>query len=521
MWRDTGFAPEVAVLYSGSMRKIPFLLFLITLCFAGVSQGQDRPPNIVIIFTDDQGYEDVGVFGAKGFETPHLDQMAAEGRIFTQWYASQAVCSASRTGLLTGCYSNRVGINGALGPGSHIGINPDETTIAELCRAQGYATACFGKWHLGDHEKFLPLQHGFDEYFGIPYSNDMWPFHPTAKYFPPLPIIEGNERVAVAEPIDQEMLTVRLTNRAVDFISRHRREPFFLYVPHPQPHVPLYVSDRFEGSTERGLYGDVIAELDWSVGEILNALKTCEIDEHTLVIFTSDNGPWLSYGTHGGSAGPLREGKGTSWEGGIREACIMRWPGQIPAGTTTDTPGMNIDLLPTIAGLIGADLPERKIDGKDIWQVISADGENPHEGYWVYYKQNELQAVIADDWKLVFPHGYRTMAGKPGGTDGTPNGYSGDKVQAPELYHLGDDIGESTDVSAQHPEVLERLMAVAEKGRAELGDKLTQRQGSGNREPGRITDEQWQALDKIHWPNGNPRNQKKKKDKPATDAKKP
>lgn len=476
----------------------PFLLF-----------GEDRPPNIVIIFTDDQGYEDVGVFGAKGFETPNLDQMAAEGRKFTQWYASQAVCSASRTGLLTGCYSNRLGIHGALGPGSAHGINPDETTLAEVCKSVGYATACFGKWHLGDHDKFLPLQNGFDEYFGIPYSNDMWPFHPTSKNFPPLPIFDGNERQCLAEPEDQRMLTTRITNKAVDFICRNRKNPFFLYVPHPQPHVPLYVSERFAGKTERGIYGDVIEEIDWSVGEILNAIKTSGIDDNTLVIFTSDNGPWLSYGTHSGSPGPLREGKGTSWEGGIREPCIMRWPGKIPAGTVTDTPGMNIDLLPTIAGLIGADLPERKIDGLDIWPVLSGDGENPHDGYWIYYKRNELQAIIADDWKLVLPHQYRTMAGKPGGTDGTPNPYGGETTGKPELYQLKDDIGEMKDVSADHPEVMKRLLAVAEKARAELGDRLTKVEGSGNRAPGQLTEEERLALQKIHWPDGRP-NQKKK-----------
>ncbi len=469
--------------------------------FALAIFGEDRPPNVVIIFTDDQGYEDVGVFGAKGFATPNLDKMAAEGRQFTQWYASQAVCSASRTGLLTGCYSNRLGINGALGPGSKIGIHADETTLGEVCKSVGYATACFGKWHLGDHLKFLPLQNGFDEFFGIPYSNDMWPFHPTSKSFPPLPIFEGNERQAHAEPEDQRMLTTRLTNKAVDFICRNRKNPFFLYVPHPQPHVPLFVSERFAGKTERGLYGDVISEIDWSVGEILNAIKTSSIDEHTLVIFTSDNGPWLSYGSHSGSAGPLREGKGTSWEGGIREACIMRWPGKIPAGTITDTPGMTIDLLPTIAGLIGARLPEKKIDGLDIWPVISGNGSNPHDGYSIYYHQNELQCIIADDWKLVLPHQYRTMAGKTGGSDGTPINYNNKTTTTPELYHLASDIGEQKDVSATNPEVMTKLLAIAEKTRGELGDKLTRTTGTGNRKPGTLTDGEYQDLRKIHWPN--------------------
>lgn len=468
---------------------------------------EDRPPNIVIVFTDDQGYADVGVFGAEGFETPHLDQMAAEGRKFTHWYASQPVCSASRTGLLTGCYSNRIGINGALGPGSRTGISAEETTLAELCKSVGYATAAFGKWHLGDHEKFLPTQHGFDEYFGIPYSNDMWPLHPTAgDRFPPLPIFSGNERIRIADEADQRMLTTWLTTKAVDFINRNRHTPFFLYVPHPQPHVPLYVSDRFAGKSEDGIYGDVISEIDWSVGEILNAIKTNGLDEHTLVIFTSDNGPWLSYGTHAGKANPLREGKGTVWEGGVREPTIMRWPGKIPAGTVCDTPGMNIDILPTVAGLIGADLPERKIDGKDLWGVISGDetAENPHEGYWFYYKANELQAVSMDKWKLYLPHTYRTMAGDPGGTDGTPNPYSSDKTEV-ELYDLSNDISELKNVAADHPEIVAKLQAFAEKARAELGDKLTKRQGSGLREPGRLTDEEFSALEKVHWPDGRPK----------------
>ena len=298
---------------------------------AAFSAADDRPPNVVIVFTDDQGYADVGVFGAEGFETPHLDKMAAEGRMFTHWHAAQPVCSASRTALLTGCYPNRLGIHGALGPGSRHGINESETTLAEICKQKGYATAIFGKWHLGDHKKFLPTQHGFDEYFGIPYSNDMWPQHPTSKNFPPLPIFDGEKRLTIADEQDQRMMTTWLTTKAVDFINRNRKKPFFLYVPHPQPHVPLYVSERFAGKTKRGIYGDVIAEIDWSVGEILNAIKTNGLDDNTLVIFTSDNGPWLSYGTHSGKATPLREGKGTAWEGGVREPCIMRWPGKIPA----------------------------------------------------------------------------------------------------------------------------------------------------------------------------------------------
>ncbi len=445
----------------------------------------ERLPNVVIIFTDDQGYADVGAYGAEGFETPNLDQMAEQGRLFTRWYAAQPVCSASRTGLLTGCYPNRVGIHGALGPGSKTGIAAEELTLAEMFKSKGYATGMFGKWHLGDAKQFLPPNHGFDEYYGIPYSNDMWPQHPTAKHFPPLPLIEGTETLREADEHDQAMMTTQLTARAVDFINRHRTEPFFLYVPHPQPHVPLFVSERFRGKTERGLYGDVIAEIDWSVGEILNAIKTNGLDDNTLVVFTSDNGPWLSYGEHSGRATPLREGKGTVWEGGVREPCIMRWPGKIPAGTVCDEPAMNIDMLPTLAKLIDAKMPEQKIDGLDIWPLLSgAEGAtNPHDGYWFYYKKNELQSVSMGHWKLYLPHAYRTLNGREGGEGGLPVKYDNLRTKV-ELYDLNGDISEKQNVAEQHPEQVEKMLAFAEKARAELGDSLTKREGTGARSPG-------------------------------------
>lgn len=485
-------------------RLLPFIALTLAL-IPTLLHSAERPPNVVIIFTDDQGYGDIGVNGAEGFETPNLDRMAKEGRHFTRWYAAQAVCSASRTALLTGCYPNRVGIHGALGPGSRTGINPDETTLAEIFQSKGYATAAFGKWHLGDHEKFLPLQNGFDEYFGIPYSNDMWPQHPTNKNFPPLPLFEGNERLRNVDERDQRMLTTWLTARAVDFINRKRDEPFFLYVPHPQPHVPIYVSERFAGKTKRGLYGDVIAEIDWSVGEILNAIDTNGLAEDTLIIFTSDNGPWLSYGTHAGSSGPFREGKGTAWEGGVREPCVMRWTGTIPPGTVCDEPGMNIDLLPTLAGIIGADLPANKIDGLDILPLLTgvAGARNPHEGYWFFYKQNELHAVSMGSWKLVLPHGYRTLKDGKGGDGGTPAPYENAKATL-ALYDLAADPGETTDVAAAHPEKVAELTRFAESARAELGDALTQSKGSGSREPGRLSEDEASALEKILWPQGKP-----------------
>ncbi|HEY8503213.1 MAG TPA: sulfatase, partial [Gemmataceae bacterium] len=307
---------------------------------ATAAPGKERPPNFVIVFTDDQGYGDVGCYGGKGFETPNLDRMAREGVRFTDFYVAQAVCSASRAALLTGCYPNRIGILGALGPASKHGINDGEMTIAEVLKPRGYATAMFGKWHLGHHPRFLPTRHGFDEYAGLPYSNDMWPHHPTAK-FPELPMLDGETVINhEVSPADQTQLTTWYTRRAVRFIERHRDEPFFLYVAHSMPHVPLFVSDRFKGKSERGLHGDVMEEIDWSVGEILKALKDNGLDESTLVLFTCDNGPWLSYGEHAGSAGPLREGKGTTFEGGVRVPCIARWPGKIPAGSVCREPAM-------------------------------------------------------------------------------------------------------------------------------------------------------------------------------------
>ncbi|MCP4711638.1 MAG: sulfatase, partial [Planctomycetes bacterium] len=334
-----------------------------------------RPPNIVIIFTDDQGYADVGCFGARGFATPNLDQMAGDGMRFTNFYVSQAVCSASRAALLTGCYSNRVSILGALGPQAKHGINSEEQTIAEVIQQRGYATGVFGKWHLGHHRQFLPLQHGFDEYLGLPYSNDMWPIGYDGKpaqsgnkakhLFPPL--IDGNETVAEISSLkDQDTLTTRYTERAVKFIEKNKDNPFFLYLPHTMPHVPLGVSDKFRDQSAQGMYGDVMMEIDWSVGQVLQTLEKHNLQDDTLVIFTSDNGPWLNFGNHAGSALPLREGKGTMFEGGVRVPCIMRWPGRIPQGTVCDKMAATIDLLPTLAAVTSAPLPKNKIDGVNI-----------------------------------------------------------------------------------------------------------------------------------------------------------
>lgn len=457
------------------------------------THGASRLPNVVIIFTDDQGYADVGVFGAKGIKTPNLDRMAKDGTKFTNFHVSQPVCSASRASLMTGCYANRIGINGALGPSANHGIASSELTLAQMLKQKGYVTGMAGKWHLGHHPEFLPTHRGFDEYFGIPYSGDMWPFHPTAKKgtYPDLPLLEGDK---VSKPIvtadDQRHFTQWFTERAVRFIEKNKERPFFFYLAHPKPHVPLFVGDKFKGKSKRGLYGDVIMEIDWSVGEVLKALKKNGIEKDTLVIFASDNGPWLSYGDHAGSAEPLREGKATCWEGGTRVPCLMQWPGKIPAGKSNDSMFMTIDLLPTIANLIGAELPKQKIDGLNVWPLIAGENGagNPHDAYFYYYEVGALHAVTSGDgrWKLQFPHKYPTLAGRPGGTGGMPVKYDVGKILQPELYDLRDDVSEQTNVAAKNPDVVHRLSKLAEQAREDLGDSLTGVKGSGVRASGKL-----------------------------------
>ena len=359
-----------------------------------------QTPNIILILMDDLGYGDVGRTGANQYETPNLNRFANEGMQFTWYYCPQAVSSASRAGLITGCYPNRIGISGALAPWAQVGINSDETTIAEILKTKGYYTGAIGKWHLGHHKEFLPLQHGFDEYFGIPYSNDMWPVDydgvpihlkdttSNKMKYPVLPLIEDNEKVAEIQTLgDQDKLTTLYTERAVRFIEENKNQRFFLYLPHSMVHVPLGVSEKFRNKSKQGMFGDVMMEVDWSIGEIMKALRKNRIEENTLIIFTSDNGPWLNYGNHAGTTGGLREGKGTTWEGGQRVTCIMKWPGVIPVGEICNKLVCAMDILPTIAEITGASLPEKKIDGVSILSLLLGDKTvTPRHEFFYYYQ---------------------------------------------------------------------------------------------------------------------------------------
>ncbi|MEK6261547.1 MAG: sulfatase [Planctomycetota bacterium] len=497
------------------MNCLQSLLVAATVLLAGalVCAGDERlaakptvveRPNIVILFADDLGYGDIGCYGAKGFATPNLDRMAHEGTRFTSFYVAQPVCTASRAALMTGCYSNRVGLAGALNHTSPTGIAADEVLLPELCQHVGYVTACFGKWHLGHHPQFLPTRNGFDQFFGIPYSNDNGPLHPVIRDIPGLPLIEG-EKLIETDP-DQSQFTRRMTDHAVQFIERNAARPFFLYVPHIMPHVPIFASDKYRGRTARGLYGDVIEELDDSVGEVLATLKRLNLDERTLVIFASDNGPFLSYGEHAGSAGPLREGKLTTFEGGVRVPCLMRWPGRIPAGRVSDELASTLDLYPTLAGLAGAKLPSRRIDGQNIAPLLLGQPDAKPREVFYYYSGDELHAVRWRQWKLHLPHDYLTTAAEPG-RGGKPSNYGklepvaieqsgirgiasrhGYRVESIglSLFNLKEDIGETKNVADQHLDIVARLQDIATQARDDLGDSLTKVTGKNVRPVGRV-----------------------------------
>lgn len=412
-----------------------------------------RTPNFVIVWTDDQGYQDLGCYGSPDIATPNLDQMAAEGVRFTDFYAAAPICSPSRAALMTGCYPPRTGVTRVLFPNDDTGLSRDYATIAEVLKKQDYSTACIGKWHLGHKPEFLPTRRGFDYYFGIPYSNDM-PIDPEARLADDIVLRESatvdtirsgsggkcdaplmrNEEV-IEYPVEQSTLTQRYTSEAVDFIIRNRERPFFLYLPHTMPHVPLAASPQFAGKSKRGLYGDVIEEIDWSMGRIMETLKELQLDENTLVLFTSDNGPWLAYTEEGGCAKPLRDGKFTTYEGGMREPCIAWWPETIPAGTVCSEVASTMDLMPTLAKLAGAPLPEgQAVDGKDIFPLLTEPGaESPHAAF-CYFAGDRAESVRCGKWKLRQA-----------------------RDQQPELYNLEEDMGETTNLASDMPKLVSRL----------------------------------------------------------------
>ena len=463
-------------------------IILILLTFVlGCDRNIESPPNIVFILTDDLAYADLSSYGSEFIKTPNLDKMANEGVKLTSYYAAQAVCSASRAAILTGCYPNRLGISGAFGPKSKKGINPDELLLSEMLKNNNYKTGVFGKWHLGDAEKFMPTNHGFDEFYGILFSNDMWPYHPEFPNAFPDDLLLYKNMEPIEILVDQSDLTKNITDESIRFIEENKDNQFFLYIAHPQPHVPLFASKDFDGSTGEGLFADVITEIDFSVGRVLDALEKYNLTENTVVVFTSDNGPWLSYGDHAGSSGIYREGKGTAWEGGQRVPCIIKYPSQIKAGTVIDEPVMGIDWMPTFSGLTGSNLSDNKIDGKDIWPLITQkETKSPHKELYFYYRQNELHAVRSGDWKLYFPRTYRSLNGNPGGTNGMPVKYEYNEVKSNELYNLKNDPSEQNNVYDENIEVVKKLEDIGERARNELGDKLTSRVGEGVREIGMI-----------------------------------
>jgi len=477
------------------------ILFMIvsgTLLVCADEPSKGSTPNIVLIFADDLGYGDLSCFGSKNIRTPNIDALADQGTRFTQFYVAQAVCSASRASLMTGCYANRVGMEGALNHTSSQGINPEELLLPEMLKQHGYTSGIFGKWHLGLSPYYSPLRNGFDEYLGIPYSNDNTKYHPSlAHEMPPMPLYDGDE-VVETDP-DQSLFTKRFTERAVGFIHRNRDNPFFLYVPHVMPHVPIFASEAFRDRSKYGLYADVVEELDWSVGEIVKAIDKAKLGEKTLIILTSDNGPFLSYGTHAGTTGGLREGKLTAFEGGIRVPCVMRWSGKIPFKRTCNEPIVAMDLMPTIATWLDASPTDKPIDGKNISNCLfGTNGSKSPHGELLFYSGSELQAVRQGKWKLHLPHPYITVDGEPGNS-GKPAGYGhlqpksitlsgvagiasrhGYRIeqQPTALYDLDEDPAESKDVSEMHPEVVSSLSAIAARARQTLGDSLTGAKGS-------------------------------------------
>lgn len=471
------------------MKNKKYIVSMAMAAWAGISSAADYT-NIILVNLDDVGYGDFSCNGAYGYTTPHIDQLASQGVRFTHFLAGQPISGASRAGLLTGCYPNRIGFSGAPGPDSNYGVHQDEMTMGELLKQKGYATAIFGKWHLGSQYQFLPLQNGFDEYYGLPYSNDMWPFHPQQGEvfnFPDLPTYDGNE--VVGYNTDQTRFTTDYTMRSIDFIKKNVQagKPFFLYLAHNMPHVPLAVSDKFKGKSEQGLFGDVMMEIDWSIGEVWKTVQELGIEENTLIVITSDNGPWTNYGNHAGSAAGLREAKATTFDGGNRVPCIVYWKGHTQAGTICNKLASNIDLFPTFAEISGAPLPQRKIDGVSILSLIEGKTDaNPRTSFVYYYNKNDLEAVTDGEFKLVFPHKYVTYGAYAPGNDGKPGKLATVELRASELYDLRRDPGERYNVLHQYPERAAKLMKIANEMRSQLGDDLTRVKGTENRKPGLV-----------------------------------
>lgn len=434
-------------------------------------------PNIILILADDLGYGDIGAFGSKTNRTPNLDRMAREGMRMTSFYAAP-VCTPSRAQILTGCYAKRVSLPVVIFPASAIGLNASEHTIASLLKAQGYATMAIGKWHVGDQPEFLPVHRGFDHYLGLPYSNDMGPPEAAAKsgkakataVRPPLPLVRDDKVIETVSAKGQEKITERYTDEAVSFIRQHKSEPFFLYLPHNAVHTPIHPGDRFRGKSATW-YQDWVEELDWSVGRVLDTVRELGIADRTLVVFTSDNGPWLIKGRDGGVAGPLRGGKGSTWEGGVREPTVIWWPGKVPAGSACDAVAANYDFLPTFVKLAGGTVPaDRKIDGLDISDLwFAKTNQSPHEAHY-YFSGNRIEAVRSGPWKLRIVQDKQ----KDGGVA---------KDSRPALYNLDAEIGEQTDVAAQNPDVVRRLEDLISRMDRDLG---VTNSGPGVRPPGRV-----------------------------------
>jgi arylsulfatase A len=434
------------------------------------AQGTERPPNIVLIFLDDSGWADFKPFGTPPYPTPNVERLASEGTRFENFYVPQAICSASRAALLTGCFPGRTKLFGAHGPRAR-GLDPKFATLGQVFQAKGYKTAVFGKWHIGDQADTRPPARGFNESCGLMYSNDMWEFHPErpeafSKY--PLQFWEnGKVKIERVTKEHQPFLTTWYTEHAVDFIQRNKANPFVLYVPHSMPHVPLFCSDKFKGKSGTGLYGDVIMEIDWSVGQITQALKTSGLEENTIVILTSDNGPWTSYGNHAGKT-PYREAKGTGFDGGTRSACVMKYPKKIRAGAISKRTMCSVDLLPTLANVAGASLPANPIDGKNVWDLITekAGAKNPHD-YYAFSTGPTFEGVISGDgrWKLHLPHEYRTLI--EAGNDGSAGKFRQNAIEL-SLFDMENDPMESVNVLTKYPDVAAKFKNFAEQHKREF-----------------------------------------------------